>query len=503
MKKATLKLSKDSVISDIDDRIYGSFIEHLGRAVYQGIYQPQNPLSDENGFRKDVLSLVQELNVPTVRYPGGNFVSGYDWKNGIGDKNSRPQQLDLAWFSIESNQFGLNEFVDWCKEAGTSPMMAVNLGTKGITEAKELVEYCNFEQGTYWSDLRRQHGYEKPHDIKLWCLGNEMDGGWQIGHKTAYEYARLANETAKVMKWVDPSIELVACGSSGCSMPTFGEWETTVLTECYDNIDYISLHQYYQLSQNGSTAEFLAESTGMGEMIDTISTICDLVKMKRKGKKDIYLSFDEWNVWNHGNDSGGSKRWAEAPALLEEAYTLEDALLVGCILIQLINHSDRVKIACLAQLVNVIAPIMTSDTGCWRQTIFYPYFHASRFGRGRALSPTLMSPQYTTDKFGAVNCVDCAVVENEEQDSLTIFAVNRDVDEDILLSCSAPEWEGYQQQSHIVLNHMDVKAANTETCPNRVVPTAVPAGTCKDGRLEMILQRHSWNVVVLKKDRKI
>ena len=228
MKKAEIIIDKYFLTGSVDKRIYGSFIEHLGRAVYGGIYQEGLASSDEQGFRKDTLELVKELEVPIVRYPGGNFVSGFHWEDSVGPKALRPARTDLAWRVIETNQFGLNEFADWSKKAGSEMMMAVNLGTRGPEDAKNLLEYCNFEGGTYYSDLRKSHGYAKPHDIKLWCLGNEMDGKWQMGHKTAGEYGRIASETARMMKWLDPEIETVACGSSSLTMPTFGDWEYQV-----------------------------------------------------------------------------------------------------------------------------------------------------------------------------------------------------------------------------------------------------------------------------------
>ena len=286
--KAKMTLAREFKIGDIDRRIYGSFIEHLGRAVYGGIYEPGHPAADENGFRTDVLELVKKLNVPIVRYPGGNFVSGYNWEDGVGPVEKRPKKLDLAWGTTEPNTFGTNEFMEWCKKAGTECMMAVNLGTRGADEARNLVEYCNHKSGTYWSDLRIAHGVREPHNIKLWCLGNEMDGDWQIGHHTAYEYGRLANEAAKVMKWVDPSIEVVACGSSHTDMPTFGVWEREVLEQCYDNIDYISLHRYYD-NESDDTPSFLAKSMDMESFIHTVSSICDAVGGTKKSKKKIKL----------------------------------------------------------------------------------------------------------------------------------------------------------------------------------------------------------------------
>ena len=302
MKKAELIVDKYYLTGKVDKRIFGSFIEHLGRAVYEGIYQEGSPFADEQGMRKDVLALVRELQVPIVRYPGGNFVSGYHWEDGVGPKEKRPAKVDLAWQVVETNQFGLNEFVDWSKKAGSDVMMAVNLGTRGPEEAKDVLEYCNFEKGTFYSDLRRKHGYEKPHNIKLWCLGNEMDGPWQMGHKTAQEYGRIAAETSRLMKFMDPSIETVACGSASLTMDTFGYWEEEVLSECYEQVDYLSLHQYYG-NQDNDTPEFLANSRGMDEFISSVLSIADCVKAKKRSKKQINLSFDEWNVWYHSNEA--------------------------------------------------------------------------------------------------------------------------------------------------------------------------------------------------------
>ena len=272
MKQATIIADRDFILGETDPRIFGSFIEHLGRAVYEGIYQPGSPFANEEGFRKDVLGLVQELGVPVVRYPGGNFVSGYHWEDGVGPKDQRPARVEPAWSVIETNQFGLNEFAAWAKEARSQVMMAVNLGTRGPEDARNLLEYCNFPKGSYYSDLRRSHGVEAPHNIKLWCLGNEMDGPWQMGHKTAAEYGRVAAETGRLMKMLDPSIELVACGSSNMTMPTFAQWEADVLDACYDEVDYISLHQYFENSAD-NTPEFLAGSVKMDQFISSVASI--------------------------------------------------------------------------------------------------------------------------------------------------------------------------------------------------------------------------------------
>lgn len=499
MKKASIIIDKNFIIGEVDKRLYGSFIEHLGRAVYEGIYQPNSPYADEQGLRKDTLQLVKELNVPIVRYPGGNFVSGYHWEDGVGPKNERPQQVDLAWTVIETNEFGLNEFADWAKKADTEVMMAVNLGTRGITDAKNILEYCNFKGGTYHSDLRRSHGYEAPHNIKLWCLGNEMDGPWQIGHKTADEYGRLANETGKVMKSLDPSIELVACGSSGLNMPTFATWESTVLDHCYETVDYLSLHQYYGNHSNDS-ADFLASNIGMDSFINSVVSICDYVKAKKRSKKKINLSFDEWNVWYHSNETDKKlEKWSKAPHQLEDIYNMEDALLVGSMLITMLRHCDRVKIGALAQLVNVIAPIMTSDTGAWRQTIFYPYMHASIYGRGTVLNTIVKSPIYDSKTFGDTPYLDSVILMDEEAEEITIFAVNKDLEDDMEVCCDIRQFADYKVTRHIVLNHDDLKAVNTEENPDNVIPSNTGNSKVEDSTVTMLLKKQSWNVIRLKK----
>ena len=495
MQKAEIIVDKFFLVGAVDKRIFGSFIEHLGRAVYEGIYQPGSPFSDENGFRGDVLDLVRELHVPVVRYPGGNFVSGYRWEDGVGPRSQRPSKTDLAWQVIETNEFGLNEFASWAKKAGTDVMMAVNLGTRGPEDAKNLLEYCNFEGGTYYSDLRRKHGYEKSHQIKLWCLGNEMDGPWQMGHKTAAEYGRIAGETGRLMKMLDPSIETVACGSSNLDMPTFGSWEETVLDLCYDQIDYLSLHQYYG-NAAGDTADFLAASVGMDRFISSVVSICDCVKAKKKKQKPIHLSFDEWNVWYHSNDADAQlQKWGKAPHQLEDVYNLEDALLVGSMLITLLRHADRVKIACLAQLVNVIAPIMTSDTGAWRQTIFYPFLYTSRYGRGTVLQTLVNAPVYESPTYGDAPYLDSILVWNQEHEELTLFAVNKHLQEDMEICCDLRQFDGYQIAEHQVLTHTNLKAVNTETSPLEVAPVSGTNAELDSGRLHAILPKHSWQMI--------
>lgn len=498
MKKSTISIDKHFIVGEIDKRIYGSFIEHLGRAVYEGIYQPESPFADEQGMRTDVIRLINKLNVPVVRYPGGNFVSGYLWEDGIGPKENRPERIELAWNVIEPNQFGLNEFMDWTEKAATAPMMAVNLGTRGVEDAKNIVEYCNIKGGSYYSDLRKKHGYEQPHDIKLWCLGNEMDGPWQMGHKTAVEYGRIAAEAGRIMKMVDPSIELVACGSSGLGMDTFGTWEDTVLSECYDQADYLSLHQYYG-NRDDNTPEFLANTVALDQFITSVISICDAVKAKKRKKKSIHLSFDEWNVWYHSNEQDQKlERWCKAPHQLEDIYNFEDALLVAGMMITMLRHADRVKVACIAQLVNVIAPIMTSDTGAWMQTIFYPFELISNYGRGTVLNTLVQAPSYES-KQGDAPYLDTVCVMNEEEETLTLFAVNKDLEDSMELTCDLRQFSGYQVKEHIMLNHSDLKAVNTEENPDNVAPVKIENAKIENGILNAVLSKHSFHVIRLGK----
>ncbi|MCF6409095.1 alpha-N-arabinofuranosidase [Alkalihalobacillus sp. EGI L200015] len=492
-------VDKNYEIAKVDERIYGSFIEHLGRAVYGGIYEPEHPDSDEQGFRTDVIDLVKELNVPIIRYPGGNFVSGYNWEDGVGPKEERPRRLELAWRTIETNELGTNEFVDWAKKVNAEVMMAVNLGTRGIDAARNLLEYTNHPGGTYWSDLRKSHGYEAPHNIKTWCLGNEMDGPWQIGHKTAHEYGRIAKETAKAMKLVDPTIELVACGSSNTNMPTFPEYEAITLDHAYEEVDYISLHQYYGNHAN-DPGNYLAKNMDMDHFIKTVISTCDYIKAKHRSKKTLNLSFDEWNVWYHSNEEDKKiEPWTVAPPQLEDHYNFEDALLVGSMLITFLQHADRVKMACLAQLVNVIAPIMTENTGrSWKQTIFYPYMHASVYGRGISIKPILTSPKYDSKDYTDVPYIDSAVVYNEEKEEVTIFMVNKNLEESITVSSDVRSFEGYRLSEHIVLENDDLKAVNTAS-HQAVTPHGNGQSTLEEGMLEASLPKTSWNVIRLNK----
>ena len=510
MRNVDVLLHRDFAIGTTDRRLFGAFIEHLGRCVYGGIFEPGHPTADKNGFRQDVLALVRELAPTIMRYPGGNFVSGYNWEDGVGPVAQRPRRLDLAWMSTETNEFGTNEFIDWCRVAATEPMLAVNLGTRGGDAARHLVEYCNHPAGTALSDLRRTHGWQQPHGVKFWCLGNEMDGPWQMEAKTPEEYGRIALEAAKMMKWVDPTIELAACGSSGRKMATFGRWEDVVLEHTFDHVEYISLHTYLN-NYAGDTAAFIASCDLMDNFIDEVVAIADAVAARRHSDKRIMLSFDEWNVWyrtRRGRDARVKPGWPVAPPILEEIYNMEDALTFGGACISLLNHADRVKAACLAQLVNVIAPIMTETAGpAWRQTIFYPFAHFSNFGRGRVLRTNIDSPTYAANYFDpngpqdlyfpmpAVPYLKLAAVHDDKAGLLTLFALNRSLTEEMPLRVRAEGFAGLEVTEALQLTDADLKATNTRRDPDRVRPTTLKTVRTSGGVVEAALAPASWNVI--------
>jgi alpha-L-arabinofuranosidase len=480
---ANLIVDPTFVLAPLDRRIFGTFVEHMGRCVYGGIYEPGHPTADQNGLRQDVIALTRELGVTIVRYPGGNFLSGYNWEDGVGPRDKRPKRLDLAWGSTETNEFGTNEFITWCKAVGVEPMFAVNLGTRGPDEARHFIEYCNHPGGTYHSDLRRSHGFEQPHDIRFWCLGNEMDGPWQICQKTAQEYGRVAQETAKVMRWVDPRVQLTACGSSHRAMPTYGQWEHEVLERCFEQVDFISLHQYFRNDSNDIQTYFTVIDD-LNSFICEVAAIADAVAAKRRSPKRILLSLDEWNVWYKAHTPEDLRKpgWPVAPPLIEEVYNFEDALIVAGVLITLMNNADRVKVACLAQLVNVIGAIMTERGGpAWRQTIFHPFSQAARFGHGNVL-------RTVGDDLPA------AVLHDATSGRASVFVLNRGQEMELTV-----ELRGLGRRKLIFaseLHHADLKAHNSRAAPETVRPADHADAAISGGVLKATLRPLSWNVFV-------
>lgn len=497
---AHITAHRDFTIARIDPRLYGSFVEHLGRAVYTGIYEPTHATADANGMRGDVIDLVRALDVPLVRYPGGNFVSAYNWEDGIGPKETRPVRLDLAWHTSESNQVGIHEFAAWAQAAGTDMMLAVNLGSKGLDAARGFLEYTNHPAGTALSDLRITNGQAEPWGVKLWCLGNEMDGPWQIGQKTADEYGRLASEVAKAMRAQDTSVELVVCGSSNPRMATYPAWEATVLDHTYDLVDYISLHIYFD-DHARNTPEFLGQSVRLDDYIGTVAGVIDYVKAKKRSKRQVYISFDEWNVWYHSRDAdrallAGQKGWPHAPALLEDIYDFQDVLLVGCILNTFLRRADVVRIACLAQLVNVIAPIMTVPDGpAWRQTIYYPFQFASRHGRGTALRLSVTCAGYATSYAENVPYLDVAGVLCDDG-SVTIFAINRHQTDALDMAMALQGFGDLRVIEDRVIAHPDLTATNGPDA-EAVFPVAGQGAAVTDATLQASLAPLSYRMIRL------
>ncbi len=501
--KAQVTAHKNFTIAKIDERIYSAFLEHLGRAIYTGIYEPGHPTADENGMRGDVAELVRDLKIPFVRYPGGNFVSAYNWEDGIGPKDQRPVRLDLAWHTSDANQVGVHEFSQWCDTVGTQMMLAINLGSRGLDEARNFVEYVNGPVGSHWGDLRAKNGRTEPFDCRLWCLGNEMDGPWQVGHKTADEYGRLANEVAKTLRAFDKGLELIVCGSSNSDMKTYPEWERIVLEHTYENVDHISLHMYFA-NREKKTGNYLALSEKLERYIDTIESTIKLVKANKRSKHDVYISFDEWNVWYHSNAQDraileGNEGWPHAPRLLEDIYNFEDVLQVGLILNTFIRKSNVVKIACIAQLVNVIAPIMTDPMGAaWRQTIYYPYYFASVYGRGTALNLAQSGPVYKAELADEVRFVDVAGVHDETEGTLTFFVVNRHEHEAMDLDLALEGFGAGTVIDHQVMVHADLEAVNTAVNPMAVAPTKGTGAAVTGGRLTASLPPLSYQMLRVK-----
>ena len=498
MPSARIELDRQAVIAPVHRRTFGSFVEHLGRGVYTGIYEPGHPSANEDGFRMDVVELVQELGSTTIRYPGGNFVSGFRWEDSVGPRERRPVRRDLAWHALESNQVGLDEFARWLKLTGSELMLAVNVATRGILPALDLLEYANHPSGTALSDLRIANGTPDPHNVRMWCLGNEMDGPWQTGFMTADDYGKIAARTAAAMKMADKDLELVVCGSSGSGMPTFGDWERTVLEHSYDHVDYVSCHAYYQ-ELDGDLGSFLASALDMDYFIDTVIATADHVGHKKRSRKKINISFDEWNVWylkEHLESQAADTEWRHAPRQLEDVYTVADAVVVGSLLMTLLRRSDRVTSASLAQLVNVIAPIMTEPGGpAWRQTTFHPFSITSRLASGEVIRPLIDAPTYSTARYGEASVIDA--VATVDEDRAAVFLVNRDAKEAAQVTIDARGLGSSRIVEAVTLADPDVYAKNTLAEQRRVTPSENASAKLADGTLTIELPPVSWTAVAV------
>jgi alpha-N-arabinofuranosidase len=500
---ARIEIDTERVISEIPRTLFGGFAEHLGRCIYGGLYDPQSPHADERGFRTDVLGLLRdEMRISVLRYPGGNFVSGYRWRDGVGPRDQRPRRRELAWKSIETNQFGTDDFIELCRRINAEPMLAVNLGTGSIADAADLVEYCNAPLGTELADLRSRHGHPQPHGVKYWCLGNEMDGPWQIGRLGAEEYGRKAREAAKLIKWQDPSAKTIVCGSSGPFMSTFPAWDRTALEIAWEHADFLSIHNYATNWQN-DTPGFLAYANEFEKHIDTLATILRETKQKLGAKHDIYLSQDEWNVWY--KDRGGDGRWTEAPRLCEETYNLEDALVVAQWLNVFLRKCDVLKMACLAQVVNVIAPLKTTPDALLKESTYYPFVAFSRHAHGQSLAATVTAPPILTQRFGEapmldVSCAYACACKHGSGEAV-VFIVNRSVDRTAQTEIG---FRGVRPQSARLAEQLtgtDPKASNSFARPDVVVPRTIALPAVREDRLAVKLPPLSFTMLRVQLDR--
>lgn len=499
MKKARVIVDKDFRTAEIDEKVFSSFVEPLGRCVYGGLYEPGHPTADEDGFRQDVMEYVKPLNLTLNRFPGGNFTSTYRWEDGIGPKDKRPRRVEVAWQCIEPNEFGLDEFAKWSAKAGSDVMMTVNLATRGVLEAMDCVEYCNFKGDTYWSDKRKQNGFEKPFDYKYWCLSNEIDGIWQVGQKPGREYGLLAKEAAKGMKLIDSDIKTVLAGSSSPGQATFPAFDAAALEESYDFVDYLSVHHYIGNSE-GDSANYLAKPMVTDRYLKNAAATISYIKAKLRSPHNVYISFDEFNTWHSiAREERFEEKWRVAPPLLEDVYTAEDALALGGMLLSVIRHADSVKIACVSELVNCISHLRTRNQGgCWALPPYYAFLHYTQYGRGTAMETKVVSDTYNSKDFMDVPYLDAQAVENKDG-GITVFAINRSLDDTLEMELNLRGYETYHVDKHIVLTADDPKATNTEENPGNVLPREDGNAVCEDGCVKAVLEKMSWNVICLKK----
>lgn len=477
---ARIKIDIERQKGEIDKNIYGNFVEHLGRCIYGGLYEPGSPLSDEKGYRRDVLEGTRALNTSVVRWPGGNFVSGYHWEDGIGPQADRPTRIDLAWGFRESNAFGTDEFVEWCRRAATEPYFCVNLGTGTMDEARNWVEYCNVEKGTYWSDLRRRNGYEKPHKVKYWALGNEMDGEWQMGHKNAEDYGRFALETAKLMKRIDKDIKLVAAGSSDYNGDWI-HWNRTVLEYLKHHADYIALHNYVE-NRSDDYYKFMASTRFAEKAIRITEGLIDEATARIKRKTPVYIAFDEYNVWYRARGEEGN----------EEVYNLEDALVVSTFLNIFVRNAQVVKMANMAQLVNVIAPIFSTPEGAWYQTIFYPLQLFAAHCRGTSLDAFVDCDTYALDG-EQIPYLDVSAAYDKAAGEVVVNVTNRHKDKAITtdILCQAGRFDG--KATIYEVNGPDIKAENSMT--RQAVKTATKQAQARGDRFTYDFPAHSFTLI--------
>lgn len=500
MKQAKIVLDRDFVISKVDEKVFSSFVEPLGRCVYGGLYEPEHPLADEDGFRTDVLEKTRPLKLTMNRFPGGNFTSTYRWEDGTGPKEKRPRRAEPAWQCIETNQFGLDEFAKWSKKNGSDVMMTVNLATRGVLEAMDCVEYCNLKGGTWWSEKRRENGFDEPLGYRYWCLSNEIDGVWQVGQKPAREYGLIAREASKGMKLIDPDIRTVLAGSSSPGMDSFPAFDMEALDIAYDQVDYLSVHHYIGNWEKDS-ASYLAKPMVTDRFLTDVSSVIRAIRAKHRTQHQVYISFDEFNTWHSiAQEERFDERWRIAPPLLEDVYTAEDALALGGMLLAVLRHADMVKIACVSELVNCISHLRTrSGGGCWVLPAYYTFLHYCSYARGTALETKVISDTYSCARFPEVPCLDAQAVLGEDG-GITVFAINRSLEEELELKGILRGFEHCRVKKHIVLTAKEPGATNTQEQPDAVRPEENGNACVKEGGLCAVLPKMSWNVILLERE---
>jgi alpha-N-arabinofuranosidase len=492
LSTARVHLDLNRTIGETPPLLFGGFAEHFGRCIYGGLYDPDSPHADENGLRRDVLSALRDLKISILRYPGGNFVSGYDWRDGVGARDSRPVRRDKAWKSLEPNTFGTNEYIQLCRTLHCEPMLALNLGSASVEDSVQLVEYCNGSTDTPMGRLRASHGFPDPHNVRYWCLGNEMDGPWQIGHLDARSYAEKALRAARHIKSMDARNQTVLAGSSNPEMPTYPEWDRVILEHCWESIDFLSMHDYAGNWTN-DTASYLASGLRFEAHLKTIARTIRNTKTVLGSSHDVKIAWDEWNVWYKDRSADG--HWTFAPHLSEEIYNLEDALVIAQWLNVFLRHCDELKIACVAQVVNAISPLLTTPTGLLKQATYYPLLMVAQHAAGDALDVRVESPEYSTTIYGDVPLLDASATFDSKRRRLSIFLVNRSATDVQPLEILCAGISDLSLTNNHQLAGRDPKAANSFEGPDRVVPQPLRPVEIKTGTARLLLPALSFTVL--------
>nr|WP_319997724.1 alpha-L-arabinofuranosidase C-terminal domain-containing protein [uncultured Draconibacterium sp.] len=443
-QNARIKIDTDRQIDTVDPNIYSAFVEPIRTVVYGSIYDPESPFADENGFRQDFIDLLKELNVRSVRWPGGNFVSGYNWEDGIGPKDQRPAKMDLAWKQIESNQMGTDEYAKFCSLIGADNFLCVNGGTGTLDDARNWVEYCNGEVGTYYADLRIKYGNEKPFNVKYVGLGNEVDGPWQMGQKSAEDYCKWALEAGKLISLLDEDIKLVA---SGASLYRPGndwvDWNDYVLDKMIGKIDYLSVHRYAtEALPGGRSNKVFSDHMSLGldidEKIETTQALIKKAMVKSESERPVYISFDEYSPGFGG---------------------LLSSLMLAQHLNSFIRHADVVKMANITMITNLVG---NSPEGDFKNSVFHTFSLYSHNALGTALDVKTICDDYDNEVFKNIPYLDVTAVLNEADNKVIINVVNRHETDAIETNIDIQSGEYAGKATTNVINAESIGTRNTK-----------------------------------------